>query len=153
MIGKYDDIIHLPHYVSTTRPQMPIKDRAAQFAPFAALTGHAEAIKETARVTEQRRDLDEYLREEIGIRLQIITMRVKEGPLVEITYFRPDNKKSGGAYETVRGRIKKINEYACSLNLMIKGDGLGVEELLEMEIPFEEIIHIESEIFKNRELE
>ena len=111
MTRKYDDIIHLPHHVSKTRPQMAVSDRAAQFSPFAALTGHDAAIKETARLTEKRVELDEYIKEAINRKLQIIVDRIKEHPEIVVTYFKPDEKKDGGAYVTAAGMAKKIDQY------------------------------------------
>ena len=111
MTDSYDDIIHLPHPSSTTHKHMSAYDRAAQFAPFAALTGHDAAISETARLTETRVELDEYSKEDLNQRLCIIQDRMDEQPEVSITYFQPDQRKSGGAYITAVGYIKKIDEY------------------------------------------
>src|ERR1035437_4752031 len=98
MMDPYDDIIHLPHHISTTHPHMSAYDRAAQFAPFAALTGHDAAIAETARLTERRVELDEYSKADLNQRLCIIQDRMDEQPEVSITYFQPDQRKTGGAY-------------------------------------------------------
>ena len=106
---RYDDIIDLPHHVSKTHPQMPMRSRAAQFAPFAALSGYEEAVKETARLTEEERELDEYEREELDHKLQILIRHWKEQPRVTITYFKPDSKKSGGSYVDVTGIVRKID--------------------------------------------
>lgn len=108
---RYDDIINLPHYVSSKHPQMPALDRAAQFSPFAALTGHDAAIKETARLTDEQMELDEDRREEIDRQLREIRERLSGRPEVTITYFVPDEKKTGGSYVTVSGRVKKLDEY------------------------------------------
>ncbi len=108
---KYDDMINMPHHVSKKHPQMALADRAAQFSPFAALTGYEAAIAETARVTEERLDLSENSREELNVQLQLLKERLPEKPVVEITYFVPDERKSGGSYETVTGVVKKIDEY------------------------------------------
>lgn len=134
MKKEYDDIINLPRHVSKTRPQMPIIDRAAQFAPFAALTGHGAAIKETARLTEKRIELDQYMKEALNDKLQIIADQLKDHPKVTITYFKPDETKDGGAYVTASGRVKKIDTYE---GLLVMTDG--------REIPIEEIIKIELE--------
>lgn len=114
---RYDDIINLPHHVSTKHPRMVPLDRAAQFSPFAALTGHDAAIKETARLTDERVELDESSKELLDMRLQIIREHLAEKPEVTVTFFEPDQKKSGGAYVTVTGRIKKIDEYEGKLVL------------------------------------
>ena len=137
MTNSYDDIIHLPHHVSATRPRMPAIDRAAQFSPFAALTGHDAAIKETARLTDERIELDECRKGALSDRLQIIAERMKEQPEIVITYFQPDARKAGGAYVTAIGAVKKIDEYDRVV-LMINGE----------EIPIDEIINIDGQIFE-----
>ena len=137
MTNSYDDIIHLPHHVSATRPQMPIIDRAAQFTPFAALTGHDAAIKETARLTDERVELDESMKAALNDRLLMIAERIKEQPEIAITYFQPDEKKSGGAYVTAAGIAKKIDEYD---RVVLMTDST--------EIPIDEIISIDGEIFE-----
>ena len=103
MTGKYDDIIHLPHHVSATRPRMPMLDRAAQFSPFVALTGYEAAVRETARLTDQRVELDESAKAELDRKLRLL-LSLPGQPEASITYFRPDERKEGGAYETVTGR-------------------------------------------------
>ena len=108
--GRYDDIINLPHHVSTKHPHMAPIDRAAQFSPFAALTGHDEAIKETARLTDERMELDENRKELLDARLQLLREHLGEKPTVTFTFFEPDERKSGGAYVTVTGSVKKIEE-------------------------------------------
>ncbi len=90
MTNSYDDIIHHPHHVSATRPHMSVIDRAAQFSPFAALTGYDAAIKETARLTDKRVDLDEYMKDTLSDKLQVIADRMKKHPEIAITYFQPD---------------------------------------------------------------
>lgn len=112
---RYDDIIDLPHHVSKKRPQMPLLDRAAQFAPFAALTGHEAAIKETARLTEEEVEIDENSKELLDLKLQYVCEHLTEQPEVTVTYFKPDEKKVGGAYVTVTGRVKKVDEYRGEL--------------------------------------
>lgn len=111
MINLYDDIINLPHHTSTSRPHMSAHDRAAQFSPFAALTGYDAAITETGRLTDKRVELDEYRKADLNERLCKIQDQMDEQPEVSITYFQPDKKKSGGAYITVNGRVKKIDAY------------------------------------------
>ena len=104
----YDDIIHLPHHVSRNHPQMPLRDRAAQFAPFAALTGCEAAVGETARLTAERRELAPQEAEELNRRLAALIARQKDRPKVTVEYFVPDDRKSGGAYVTVTGRVRRI---------------------------------------------
>jgi hypothetical protein len=136
MKGPYDDIINLPHHVSKTHPRMPSIDRAAQFAPFAALTNYEAAVKETARLTDKRAELSEYAKEALSMRLELIANQLHEGPEVSITYFEPDSKKAGGSYITASGRVKKIDDYSL---LVIMTD--------DTKIPIKEIIEIEGEIF------
>ena len=137
MTNSYDDIIHLPHHVSKTRPQMPILDRAAQFAPFAALSGYDAAIRETARLTDERLELDEHTKNALSDKLQIIAERIDERPEISITYFVPDEKKDGGAYITAGGTVKKIDEYE---RIVLMDDGMA--------IPIDEIISVEGGIFE-----
>lgn len=107
---KYADIINLPYKKSTDRLHMSLHDRAAQFAPFAALTGHEEAIEETARYTEERIVLDEGAMEAIGVKLYEISQNIQKKWNVSITYFRPDKLKEGGVYLTDVGTVKKIDD-------------------------------------------
>jgi len=106
-MGEYDDIINLPYVKSVSRKQMPVSDRAAQFAPFAALTGYEEAVRETARLTDKRVEPDEYEKSAINSRLQYL--KDNPGAVAAIVYFKEDDKKTGGAYITVTGAIKKIS--------------------------------------------
>jgi hypothetical protein len=137
MTRTYDDIIHLPHHVSTTHPHMAAIDRAAQFSPFAALTGYDGAIKETARMTEERVELDENMKAVLSSKLQIIADRLKEYPEITVTYFQPDTKKDGGAYVTATGTVRKIDKYE---RIVIMAD--------YTEIPIDEIISVERQIFE-----
>lgn len=129
---RYDDIIDLPHHVSRKHPQMPLLDRAAQFAPFAALTGHESAIKETARLTEEEIELDENSKELLDFRLQQLQEHISECPEVTVTYFRPDEKKTGGAYETVTGKVKKVDGYAGEL-VFTDGRRVELKNIVELE--------------------
>ena len=101
MSGKYDDIINLPHPTSQNHPRMSLHDRAAQFSPFAALTGHHAAIAETGRLTDQRIELDESEIARVDAALQHLQELLPERPTVSITYFVPDERKNGGSYQTV----------------------------------------------------
>ncbi len=136
-MGNYDDIIDLPHHVSETHPPMSRADRAAQFSPFAALTGYDAAVRETARVTERRIELDEGVKAELNARLNCILEHLSEHPQVSITYFMPDEKKSGGAYRTVTGAVRKLDSFAKTLTLV---DGTVV--------PMEEMVHVEGNLFE-----
>ena len=120
---KYDDIINMPHHVSTTHPQMPLHDRAAQFSPFAALTGHEDAIKEAARLTDEWMEPDDDRKSELNEKLQELLARIEEKPPVTVTYFIPDEQKAGGTYVTVTGKLKKINEYD---RMLVLEDGLTI---------------------------
>ena len=136
----YNDIIDLPHHISTTRPRMSMLDRAAQFSPFAALTGYDAAIKETGRLTGQRIELTEECRAVLDRKQQVLLENLAEHPEVSVTYFVPDERKSGGTYVTVAGRVKKVDEYQ---RLMLLTDGTR--------IPLTEVLELESNLF--RELE
>lgn len=114
----YEDIINLPHHVSAGHPRMPLPARAAQFVPFAALTGHEDAIRETGRLTEDFREPEEDSRELLDNRLRLLQENLSGCPEVEVTYFQPDSRKSGGAYVTVRGRVKKIDVHSCRMVFM-----------------------------------
>ena len=111
----YDDIINLPHHVSATRPQMPMHDRAAQFSPFAALTGYDDAVEETARLTDEQHELSEDARNRLDEILHMIYDRIEEQPEIEVTYFVPDEMKSGGKYVTLTSRVRCIDEYERKL--------------------------------------
>ena len=110
-MNDYEDIINLPHHQSNTRPHMSLHDREAQFAPFAALTGYDDAVKEARRLTDGKPELDENQLTELDQMLTELTKRISEHPEIIITYFEPDNKKDGGAYITFIGRLKKIDNY------------------------------------------
>ena len=110
MNKDYSDIIDLPHHVSRIHKQMPISDRAAQFSPFAALTGHSEAIFETARIIDQKLELDDQQKIMINKQLNDIKTLITQHPMITITYFIQDTKKEGGLYSTITGKVKKINE-------------------------------------------
>lgn len=129
---KYEDILYLPHPVSTRHPQMSLQDRAAQFASFAALSGHEEAVEETARLTEQYVELDENTKESLDARLFCIRQHQMEHPLVQFTYFQPDARKEGGAYLTVCGKVKKINDYERSIYLE-DGRVLAMDDIIDMQ--------------------
>ena len=111
-------------------------DRAAQFSPFAALTGYEAAIAETARLTEHRIELDESRRAELDERIRVIQEQIRSQPEVTVTYFEPDERKAGGAYVSVTGNVWKVDGYRQSV---ILADGL--------EIPFREILGIDGGIF------
>ena len=109
MSGKYDDIIALPHPEPRTHPRMSLNDRAAQFSPFAALTGHSAAIAETGRLTDSRITLDESEMARVDAELQHLQELLPSRPTVSITYFVPDERKAGGSYQTVTGTVRRID--------------------------------------------
>ena len=129
---QYDDIIDLPHPVSENHPQMPMIDRAAQFSPFAALTGYDAAIVETARLTDQKRELSEDQKQAIGRQLHELQKRIRTHPSVTVVYFEPDRRKSGGSYKTVTGTADKVDEYTGCLHLS-NGIKIPFEYILRME--------------------
>ncbi len=129
---KYQDMIELPHHVSKTHAHMPVEDRAAQFAPFAALTGHYEAVKETERLTKERHELDEYWQLDLDRRFREIRGVQGIQPEVSITYFVPDPHKEGGAYVTATGCVKKIDEYERTV-ILEDGTRIRMEDILDCE--------------------
>ena len=135
---KYDDIINLPHPVSTRHPQMSLTDRAAQFSPFAALTGHEAAIRETERLTDEWVELNEDRKELLDEQLQMIRESLTDGkgghnlPEIIFTYFQPDEKKRGGAYISVQGKVRKIDEYGHQV-LLEDGTALDIEHIVGIE--------------------
>ena len=133
MNGKYDEIINLPHHVSKTRPQMPMSDRAAQFSPFAALTGHDAAIAETARLTDEMVQLDPNAVEILNDKLCRISESTDTEPTVTITYFVPDEKKSGGAYVSRTGTVKKIDEYEHKV-IFTDRTSVAIDSIRDIEI-------------------
>lgn len=133
---QYEDIINFPHHVSTKHPHMKREDRAAQFSPFAALTGYEEAVKETARITDQKVELEEDATIRLNEKLAILNQYIQFQPKVTITYFQKDSHKSGGSYITKTACIKKIKEYERTIIFVDKS-----------EIAIGDILEIESEIF------
>lgn len=133
MTDPYDDILHLPHPTSKRHPRMPIVDRAAQFSPFAALTGHKAAIEETARVTDRRIELDEDAKEQLDQTLQLLLERIDEQPEITVTWFSPDKKKAGGQYHTATGKLKRIDTQESRL-ILTDGTQIPLEDLLRIRI-------------------
>ena len=137
---QYDDIINLQHYVSSNREHMSVLDRAAQFSPFAAVVGYDGAIKETARLTDHRIELDEAEKTILDEKLRIVQEQLSRQQEIELVFFRPDEMKSGGAYILVRGTVKKIEGYERAV---VMQDGTR--------IPIEEIIDITGEMFQTED--
>ena len=128
-MSRYDDIINLPHHVSPTRQRMSMHDRAAQFAPFAALVGYDDAVAETARLTESRPALDAQEQWAINDRLAYIADHIPEQPEVRIKYFVPDEHKSGGAIIEVSGKIKKISATDGTI-VMADGNSAAIRDII-----------------------
>lgn len=137
MKNDYSDILDHPHYVSKTRPQMSELERAAQFSPFAALTGYDAAISETGRLTDEKIELGEETKAVLDMKQQYLLDMISDQPEITVTYFIPDTKKSGGAYASVTGNLKRIDEYE-RLMLLTTGE----------KIPLDDIMDIESDLFK-----
>ena len=133
---QYDDIIDLPHHVSATHPQMSMINRAAQFSPFAALTGYDAVIREIGRLTDRRVELSEDRRVDLDKKQQILSDSLAEHPEVSVTYFIPGERKAGGAYVTVTGNVKKFDIFQ---RIMVLTDGTM--------IPLDEILELESDLF------
>ena len=140
MNGKYDEIMGLPHHVSKTRPQMPMSDRASQFAPFAALTGYDAAIKETRRLTDERIELDVEALSALDMKYQLLMEALDEAPEVTITYFQPDERKAGGKYVSAVGAVKKIDDFERRITMR---DGTR--------IPMDDVLSIDGELFSSLE--
>ncbi len=131
MSDKYDDIINLPHPSSKRFPRMPLQERAAQFSPFAALTGYDDTIRETARLTDRRVELDESRRLELDAALRDLGARLEARPEVLVTYFLPDARKEGGQYVHVSGRLKKIDAVSRTL-LLEDGTRIRIDDVYEL---------------------
>ena len=135
----YEDILNLPHHVSKTRPQMSMLDRAAQFSPFAALTGYDEAIKETGRLTDEKIEMDEEALNILNMKFHILIDSMDDEPEVTFTYFKPDECKVGGAYIEVTGTVKKIDGFE-RLIVMQNGTKIPMNDVFEIVIPTEGVL-------------
>lgn len=131
-LKQYEDMLNLPHHVSEKHPQMSMPERAAQFSPFAALTGYGDAVRETARLTDEFIDLDENSRESLDRKLAVLQEHLAERPVVTVLFFEPDDKKSGGAYQSVSGIIKKIDTFRHRL-VMEDGQSLSMEYMIQLD--------------------
>lgn len=132
-MGKYDDIIGLPHHVSSKRPHMPMLDRAAQFQPFRALTGYEDAVQETARYTDEKVELTEDEKALLDMELQRLSDDIANRPQVTLTYFRSDKRKAGGAYVTATGQLKKIDDLEGAL-ILASGERIVIEDILDIQV-------------------
>lgn len=129
---KYDDLINLEHHVSTKHSRMSLENRSAQFAPFSALTGYEEAVTEEARITESRIDIDEEAKIEVNEKLNYIMKHLDKNIIVSVTYFEKDKKKQGGSYKTIKGIIKKIDDFRKTIEMQT-GEIIKIEELKKIE--------------------
>ena len=140
LASKYEEIMKHPHHVSKTRPQMPMSDRAAQFAPFAALTGYDAAIKETGRLTDERIELDEEALTALDMKYQLLMDAFDDAPEVTITYFQPGERNAGGKYISATRAVKKVDD---------------IERLITMQdgtkIPMDDVLSIDGELFSSLE--
>ena len=125
--------INLPNHVSRNHPQMPLRDRAAQFAPFAALTGYEAAVGETARLTAERRELDAQEAEELNRRLAALIARLPERPEATIEYFVPDERKAGGAYVSITGRMRHVSVPEKTM-VMEEGTIIPLDDITSLQI-------------------
>ena len=138
----YEDIVNLPRHISKVHPQATMADRAARFSPFAAISGYEDMVKEAARVTEERIDITDASKELLNEKLNMIIEFLDEEPEVTITYFEPDKKKDGGAYISITGTVKRIDEYE---RIVLMSD--------DKKIRIDEIYAIESDLFYSLGLE
>lgn len=132
MNTRYDDIIRLPHHVSSARKQMSMLDRAAQFSPFAALTGYDASIAEAGRLTDQQPELAEDGAAMVDKKLRVLADHLRGKPVIQVTFFQPDRRKAGGAYVTVEGRAKKLDTLARTL-LLEDGTTVGFGQILDLD--------------------
>ncbi|MCR5114787.1 MAG: YolD-like family protein [Bacteroidales bacterium] len=131
-MNEYDDIIDHPHYEPKRHPRMSMHNRAAQFAPFAALTGYDAAINETARLTDTQLELEEYDNQRLQDILMRLAAQVAKRPAITVIYFKPDERKAGGAYHTLTGNLKTIDEATHSL-VMADGTRIPLGSVLDLE--------------------
>lgn len=131
-MNDYDDIIDHPHYEPKRHPRMSMHNRAAQFAPFAALTGYDAAINETARLTDTQLELEEYDNQRLQDILMRLAAQVAKRPAITVIYFKPDERKAGGAYHTLTGNLKTIDEATHSL-VMADGTRIPLGSVLDLE--------------------
>jgi len=129
---NYDDIINLPHHVSKKHPRMSLEARSAQFAPFAALTGYDEVISETGRLTYRRIEISEEVKAILNEKLLVIKEQINNKPNIKVTYFIPDVKKDGGKYESINGKVIKIDEYNQRIILENKKE-IIISEIIEID--------------------
>lgn len=133
IMGKYDDVLNMPHHVSSTRPHMSMHDRAAQFSPFAALTGYDDTVKETARLTDEKLELTADRINELNQKIAFLNEHAEERPEITVEYFIPDEKKSGGKYVTLSGKFRRIDEYNQNM-VFVSGEEIPLNDIFEIEL-------------------
>jgi len=133
MNDQYDDIIHLPHYEPKHHPRMPMSSRAAQFAPFAALTGYGDAIQESGRLTEEWIDRGEFDNEELNRKIEMLLSIISRHPTIAVEYFLPDSRKAGGSYQTHTGQVKCIDDYEKAI-VMTDGKRIALEMVANIDL-------------------
>lgn len=138
--SRYEDMLELPHHISRERPRMAMEERAAQFSPFAALTGYGDAIRETGRLTERQLELEPDVKDRLNEKLRLLMELPSPRPEVSIVYFLPDEKKEGGSYVSVRGRVKKVDEN--SRQIVLENGG---------RIPLAAVMELDGDIFSSEE--
>lgn len=134
MSGKYDDILHLPHPTSSRHPRMSMADRAAQFSPFAALTGHGAAVSETARLTDRKAELSEDIQGLLDLKQHLLLEHIDEQPEISVTWFQPDVRKEGGQYRTVTARLQRVDAYARLL-VLTDGTRIPLDDVADFQCP------------------
>lgn len=134
MTETYADIIHLSHHVSPNRKRMSRLDRAAQFSPFAALTGYDDAIQETGRLTDAPRELAEDVARQLDEKLRFLAEHLEEGPVVTVTHFVPDGRKQGGAYVKTRGVLRRMDPVSGNL-VFGSGTTIALDRVYDVESP------------------
>ena len=132
-MGKYDDILSMPHHVSSTRQRMSMHDRAAQFSPFAALVGYDDAVKETARLTNEKLELTADKITDLNQKIAFLNEHADERPEVTIEYFIPDEKKAGGKYVTLSGNFRRIDEYNHNM-VFTSGEEIPLNDIFSIEL-------------------
>ena len=130
---KYDDILNMPHHVSSARPHMSMHDRAAQFSPFAALVGYDDAVKETSRLTNEKQELTADKIADLNQKIAFLTEHADERPEVTIEYFIPDEKKVGGKYVTLSGNFRRIDEYNQNM-VFVSGEEISLNDIFDIEL-------------------
>lgn len=132
-MGKYDDILNLPHHVSNTRPHISMHDRAAQFSPFAALTGYDDTVRETARLTDEKLELTADRTTDLNQKIAFLKEHADERPEITVEYFIPDEKKSGGKYVMLSGKFRRIDEYNHNM-ILTSGEEIPLNDIFEIDV-------------------